>query len=403
MFVVCSLFWVTGVGQNAPITSLSSEGSMEGANLQRTRALMAPGLKLPKGLIWASSRLFVIKDETYITGQNGILSYAMWIPNRHYFTDPIVADGFMYFSMFNNDACLFAVDARTGKDVWRFRSKNTAFSIPTIAGDLVYVGDKGGNLYALNSKTGKEQWKYKGKGKRFDMSAAAVSDGILYFNSSEFFDVTGQQPYFNSDESLYAIDAQTGQEKWVFKAKGILTTPAFKDGTAYTTSKSGFLYAIDMRSGREKWKLDVGKPLYAPSIADGLVYVVDSIGRIIAVEADTGTEKWRTGKEIKVGTLLAHSNGSVYFGGIENSLVAIDSLLGSKKWQYTTSKPCNSPVVADKIVYFPCGDQVLYAVDALDGKEKWKYKNPDGTTSAPVLSDNVLFFVDRKGYAYAIN
>jgi outer membrane protein assembly factor BamB len=50
------------------------------------------------------------------------------------------------------------------------------------------------------------KWKFKTKGKFF--SSPTLSDGVVYFGSS--------------DNHLYAVDIKTGEEKWKFKTGSIV-------------------------------------------------------------------------------------------------------------------------------------------------------------------------------------
>ena len=71
---------------------------------------------------------------------------------------------------------------------------------PAVAGGVVYFGGQDSYQYAVDAQTGVERW-------RFEMGAAAilpaVADGVVYFGSS--------------DCNLYTLDAQSGAERWRFQ------------------------------------------------------------------------------------------------------------------------------------------------------------------------------------------
>ena len=90
---------------------------------------------------------------------------------------PAVADGVVYMAFLNSrrtgsDACnaqpgtpgldgeVVALDARTGKVVWRHMIGPSETS-PLVADGRVYVGDWTGRVYALSAKTGREVWDYQ--------------------------------------------------------------------------------------------------------------------------------------------------------------------------------------------------------------------------------------------------
>ena len=81
----------------------------------------------------------------------------------------------MYFGSF--DGYLYAVDAATGSQRWRFQTLSTSVSnggtyidesdgtsrgaivaSPAVAGGMVYFGDGAGYFYALDAITGTQRW-----------------------------------------------------------------------------------------------------------------------------------------------------------------------------------------------------------------------------------------------------
>jgi eukaryotic-like serine/threonine-protein kinase len=65
-------------------------------------------------------------------------------------------------------------------------------------------------------------------------------DGVVYFGCR--------------DSNYYALDARTGEKKWVFNNKGswVISSPAVQDGKVYfATSDSGLFYELDARLARK--------------------------------------------------------------------------------------------------------------------------------------------------------
>jgi outer membrane protein assembly factor BamB len=82
------------------------------------------------------------------------------------------------------DGYLYAVDAETGKEKWRFETGYDDKWPPSIADGVVYFRGKG-LLYALDSKTGKEKWRFCLEEEGDSVSASpAIADGVLYLRSN---------------------------------------------------------------------------------------------------------------------------------------------------------------------------------------------------------------------------
>src|SRR3990172_6033185 len=83
-------------------------------------------------------------------------------------------------------------------------------------------------------------WKFKTQG--MVQSSPTVDKGVVYFGSC--------------DDSLYALDINTGLEKWRFATERyVFSSPAVFNGAVYFGSNDGHLYALDINTGVEKWRL----------------------------------------------------------------------------------------------------------------------------------------------------
>ena len=88
--------------------------------------------------------------------------------------------------------------------------------------------------------------------------------------------------YVGSDDGyLYAVDVQSGQQKWAFKTGGkVRGSLAVAGGAVYFRSGHGILYAVDIQSGRRRWRFTPSLPVVSsPAVAGGAVYVATSKGR----------------------------------------------------------------------------------------------------------------------------
>jgi len=132
---------------------------------------------------------------------------------------------------------------------------------------------------ALDCRTGKVVWKYKTDGKM------VVNSPTIYENMLFIGTVGG---------SFYAIDIESGNKIWVFRAgEGLTTKPLFYNNRIYFTSIDGNLYCLSLE-GKEIWRFKTGKEIfYPPSAWEGRIYFGSCDGNFYCVRSDDGKEIWR--------------------------------------------------------------------------------------------------------------
>ena len=102
------------------------------------------------------------------------------------------------------DYHVYALDAQTGQERWRFPTGQQVHARPVAVGDLVIVGSYDEKVYGLNSQTGAKVWEYAAGGPV--LAPLAAADGIVYASS------------WNNDR-LHALDANTGTVRWTAPLK----------------------------------------------------------------------------------------------------------------------------------------------------------------------------------------
>ena len=322
---------------------------------------------------------------------------------------PAVVDGVAYVG--SSDRFLYAVDTQTGQEKWRFETGRPVMSTPVVGDGTVYFGsgcvssdihctDPPGSdsyFYALDLQTGREKWRFDAGGAV--ASSPLMADGVVYFGSE--------------DQHVYAVDGQTGREKWRFKAEDALwSSPALADGVLYIgagcnvcgSSENRHLYALDSQTGQEKWRFETGGWVEAtPAVADGTVYIGSSDRHVYAVDSQTGQEKWRFRTESRVFDSPAVGDGVPYAASADGNLYALDNQTGQELWRFKTGGPVFSgPAVADGVVYVGSVDRYLYAVEARTGQELWKFQAWRDVRGSPVVGDGVVYFASGDANLYAV-
>ena len=234
---------------------------------------------------------------------------------------------------------MYAVDAATGRQIWKRATNGPVPATPAIADGTVYIGSYDGKFYALNAQTGALKWKFATEGeRRFEAKGLhgwqpknqTVADPFDVFLSSPV--VANGAVYFGSgDGNLYALDAATGDLRWKFKTGDVVhASPALADGFLFFGSWDSYFYAVDATTGKEKWRFHAGEdPLIhnqvgfqsSPAIANGVVYTGCRDANLYALDATTGKEKWRFFNDLSwVITSPAVVDGKVFFATSDSSL-----------------------------------------------------------------------------------
>lgn len=175
------------------------------------------------------------------------------------------------------DHHVYSVNAQTGNLNWK--SENLGGSVVgTPAFDpegRLYTGTFNSEMLAMDAQTGKVLWRFPTKG--WVWGGPALQNGRLYFG-----DLSG---------AFYAVDAASGQPAWQTQVDGrVAESPLVTTDAIYLGTDLGSLYALDL-DGKEKWKQAIGGKLYttpvlagdtllaAPTGADALLYAFDLTGK----------------------------------------------------------------------------------------------------------------------------
>jgi outer membrane protein assembly factor BamB len=276
---------------------------------------------------------------------------------------------------------LRALDRADGRLVWAFATGEDMplpwgnegwdyyTSSPAVAGGVVLFGSGDGILYAVDARSGRERWRYATEG--VIRSSPAVADGVVYVGSA--------------DGSLHAVDLPTGEGRWKYDTEGhglvsadfgfdrrsIQSSPAVVSGSVVFGARDGYLYAVDQATGALRWRFDhqVSWCITSPAVHDGVVFAGSSDGLFAhAVDLGTGEELWRTTTGSRVFASPALSGETVLVGDHGGTLFALDRSSGIERWQFRTGAPIqSSPVVHEGVVFVGSDDGFVYALEGTTG------------------------------------
>ena len=254
---------------------------------------------------------------------------------------PSVAYGRVYVSSFKGD--FYALDAATGRTVWKKRIDHCSPASPMLAHHVVYQSfslalpcarhtpGARGFVAAWDADTGRELWR---------QHAAAVETSPL---------VVGKLLYFGSwDGTFYALNARTGKVRWTYEASASITSsPAYDSGTVFAGTDDGHVLALDSLSGRLRWEAAsfsrFGRREYfyaTPTVAYGRVYIGNADGTLYAFGARSGRLLWARHAGTYVYTAAAAWDEKIYVGTWDGYFSAFDAGTGTSAGG--TTRPAES-------------------------------------------------------------
>jgi polyvinyl alcohol dehydrogenase (cytochrome) len=203
-------------------------------------------------------------------------------------------------------SAVYAFDAATGKQLWRFATKGEDMSSECYDDGTLFFANGDGHVYALDPATGTLRWAAEVGG--FDsMSSCAVFAGKVYAG-------------FTDPNDLVAVDEKTGKIAWHTTFPNVANTGmgdnsptidvpdgqviqvAVADAQSDTNGSTvdTAVLAVDAASGTIRWRVRLGRgaspPAYKAAVAmihDGVIYVGSPVtSRLYALDAKTGSMRW---------------------------------------------------------------------------------------------------------------
>ncbi|MCE9522316.1 MAG: PQQ-like beta-propeller repeat protein [Alphaproteobacteria bacterium] len=266
-----------------------------------------------------------------------------------------------------------ALDAATGKEVWRRTTTVPFRAAPVVNGGRVFVATQENQMLALAADDGRVLWDHRG---------IAESAGILGSNSAAVSGDLVVVPYTSGE--LFALNVRNGKAAWsdtLARTGGLTPLSALADisgrpvidrGLVFANSHAGRLVAIDIRTGERVWTIDVGGT-QRPWVVGDYVYVITDDARVLCVRRADGRIRWihqldafrnpdsRTGPITWSGPVLASDR--LIAVSSEGYAVSISPYTGEALGQIDIpDKAFIAPIVADNMVYVLTDDARLTAL-----------------------------------------
>lgn len=316
----------------------------------------------------------------------------------------------------------------------------------SIANGIVYAESDDQFAYAVNARTGKLIWRTSPVGNTL-MGTPIVAEGKVYLSAGNvgfnFSNVSnfaknktaarGEGISFNG---IYALNAKTGELIWHYGTNGeAMPTPAYSNGTLYVTTGDGYAHAVDAKTGKLIWKTELKgmANMSSPAVVDGKMYVaMSSPGGVFGLDARSGKVLWKStiqgAEDTGIGDVSpAVSGGIVAMDAVADAkeengkstmdtrVVTFDAATGKILWQANMGRGPKPPafkggvpMIHDGTLYVGTPvNNVVQAYELKTGKLKWTWQVPDAGAAgsgrgAPTFYKGTLY-VSTGEYLYALN
>ncbi len=262
--------------------------------------------------------------------------------------------------------------------------------------EVAYLSN-GPHLFAIDLKSGAELWRYPEKATvalQFYAPPLLTSDGQLILGSA------------GNDNVLLSLDAKNGQERWAPPFRGAkdgwIASPIEYQGTLYAPNADGHLYILDL-SGNLLFEKEIDKHLWASPVSDEhYVYLAGLDHHIYAFDPQTRQVTWKVDLKGSIPSRPSLSDGMLFSGSFASRLYAFEVPDGRRHWEAQTEGWIwGSPLVVGENVYIGDLAAQVYAFRLSDGELLWQKSVAGPVVAAPVAFGENIIFLSESGNIYA--
>lgn len=265
---------------------------------------------------------------------------------------------------------MFALDVKTGGEVWAQRLDANIASAPTIYNGLVYAISRDNIAWAIKLSNGRIQWQ---------LASTPSPSGVVGGAAPA---VTGSVALFPfSSGEVIATFPKGGVQLWSTSLSGrrvdsayagitdITSAPVVTGNTVYVGNASGRTAKINRSNGEVIWTAQEGA--YGPVWPEGnSVFLVNDQSALVRLSASTGEVLWKVDMP--------------YF---------VEEKIKKRKTIYAHY----GPVLAGGRLWVGSSDGVLRSFDPQNGQLLSNVALPEGATTAPIVVGKTLYIVTRDG------
>ncbi len=308
--------------------------------------------------------------------------------NSRSVSSPVVKSGIIYFG--NNAGEIHAVNF-DGKILWKYDIESAIEAAPLVIDNKVVFGALDGVLRALDTKTGKLIWDYKTENQ-------IIGSANIWIDNGKKLIIVGSYDY-----NLHCVNPSTGKAVWKIETDNFINgSPAIFHNKIVFGGCDGYLRVADAVSGKEINKSDLGVYLAgSPAIASNKAFVGDYEGNFFGINLNTMQIEWQSKKQSEESVLLATpaiDKCKVVVGSDDKYLYCYNMNTGDVEWKYRTDgRITSSAVISSNKVLFGSRDGKIYMVNLDTGEKIWSFDTGKPISSTAAVIENIFFVLTEDG------
>jgi outer membrane protein assembly factor BamB len=288
-----------------------------------------------------------------------------------------------------------SMDLPAGALLWQSHTSRTVIGTPYMYGGSVFASDQSTLVSCHDLMSGLLVWETG------EAVAAACPVEVNYAHHLVF---TGDQ-----NGILHAVGINDGVEAWTFQATApINAMPSAYVDSIFVPSSDGIVYALASATGQQLWRYpatgNVTGLFDSPAMTGNSVYFGGWDNNLHAVNITSGQSVWIYQAGDKVNGGIAVDALAVYVGTDANEVVAVKQADGTQIWSVPMGGiVTGAPLLAGGFAYFGSVAGDLVCVDTATGTQVWKQNFGAPITSSPAFADGIVYFNTYAGMLYAVS
>jgi outer membrane protein assembly factor BamB len=205
------------------------------------------------------------------------------------------------------------VDARSGKNIWKYESNNFINGAAACQSGVAVFGGCDGYLHLVDIATGNLK-------KKIEVASYIAGSASLSGTSSFIGDYDGK---------FTCVDMNTQRIKWQWQDETtnlpFICSPSILKDKVITGNDNKYVYCLDKASGKLVWKFNTGSRVEASTVSSlNKVLVANMRGDLFILELSSGKKLWSyeigtpvsaTPAVLKDRFIVASGDGTIYCFG----------------------------------------------------------------------------------------